>query len=190
MPTQTALTLRFPEEQLAVLTARYVVNDEPAITAGRQARERGYLHLEDFMAISDWKFPYGHESHCRNSEETIHRRTQWSLTANDEEATIRSLMLLGGVSWSLGSVLLHFAHPEPYPIMDAAALFSLNGPADQHPTLPFWLEYVRACRTIADDHKISMRDLDRALWQYAQEYKLDEKMKYRPLAHARVSARG
>jgi hypothetical protein len=172
VPSQPAFTLRFPGKQLALLTARYTVNDELPITMGRQACLRGYMHLDEFLTISDWKSSTGHPSHQRNSEETVRRRTQGSLATNDEKSAITSLMLLNGVSWTMGSVLLHFTHSEPYPVMDAGTLFSLNGPTDQRPTLPVWLAYVQACRTIASDHKISMRDLDRALWQFARENKL------------------
>ena len=36
-------------------------------------------------------------------------------------------------------------------------------------TIPFWLEYVDVCRALARDHGVSLRTLDKALWQYSKE---------------------
>src|SRR5438067_2295585 len=102
--SEPAFTLRFPMEQLPLLIARYAFSDEVPITIGRLACERGYLQLDEFLALSDWKFPGGQQSYRRNSEESVRRRTQESLATNDEKLAITSLMLLNGVSWTMGSV--------------------------------------------------------------------------------------
>jgi hypothetical protein len=33
----------------------------------------------------------------------------------------------------------------------------------------FWLEYLLACRTLAGRHGVSIRTLDKALWQHSKE---------------------
>jgi hypothetical protein len=38
-----------------------------------------------------------------------------------------------------------------------------------HYTFEFWLDYVQACRARAAECGVSMRDLDRALWEYSNQ---------------------
>lgn len=83
------------------------------------------------------------------------------------------LTLLSGVQWPTASVILHFCAAEPYPILDFRALWSLS--EDVPPsgyTFPFWWSYCEATRCLAAKARVSMRVLDRALWQYSKENQL------------------
>jgi hypothetical protein len=65
--------------------------------------------------------------------------------------------------------LLFFAYPDDYPILDVRALESLGvGPRSQYP-VSFWLAYLEACRELARRHSVSIRTLDKALWQHSRE---------------------
>ena len=79
------------------------------------------------------------------------------------------LTCLTGVSWPTASVILHFFHPDPYPIMDFRALWSVSLKVPAQYTFEFWWEYVKFCRGIASRSRVDMRTLDRALWQYSKE---------------------
>ena len=80
------------------------------------------------------------------------------------------LTLLDGVQMPTASVLLHLAHRDPYPIIDYRALWSLGVDAPPTPySFAFWEAYTRACRSLARAANVSMRTLDRALWQYSKE---------------------
>lgn len=68
----------------------------------------------------------------------------------------------------MASVILHFVHPDPYPVLDFRALGSLGVKAPSEYSFPFWEEYTRFCREATGDLKLSMRQLDRALWAYAK----------------------
>jgi hypothetical protein len=59
--------------------------------------------------------------------------------------------------------------PDDYPILDVRALESLGvKPRSQYP-VSFWLEYLSACRGLARRHGVSIRTLDKALWQHSKE---------------------
>ena len=67
------------------------------------------------------------------------------------------------------STLLYFAFPDDYPILDIRALESLGvKPRSTYP-VSFWLEYLDACRELAARAGVSIRTLDKALWQYSKE---------------------
>ena len=92
-----------------------------------------------------------------------------ALAATDEAIRITSLLELEGVGVPTASTLLYFAFPDDYPILDVRALESLGvKPRSQYP-VSFWLGYLGACREIARDAGVSVRTLDRALWQYSKE---------------------
>jgi len=74
------------------------------------------------------------------------------------------LLLLNGVHWPTASVILHFCHADPYPILDVRALWSLGIDANTVPyNFEFWNEYTQFCRKLAGEAKVTMRELDRAL---------------------------
>ena len=67
------------------------------------------------------------------------------------------------------STLLYFAFPDDYPILDVRALESLGvRPRSTYP-VSFWLEYLDACRKLARRAGVTLRTLDKALWQYSKE---------------------
>jgi hypothetical protein len=82
---------------------------------------------------------------------------------------IEVLTLLAGVSWPTASVILHFFHREQYPILDVRALWSLQCDPPGEYDIPFWESYTSSCRSLAQKAGVSMRTLDRALWQYSKE---------------------
>jgi hypothetical protein len=67
------------------------------------------------------------------------------------------------------STLLYFAFPDDYPILDVRALQSLGVKSRSGYSVTFWLNYLDACRALARRAGVSLRTLDKALWQYSKE---------------------
>jgi hypothetical protein len=82
---------------------------------------------------------------------------------------MEALLALQGVGVPTASVLLHFAHPDDYPILDVRALESLGHSGRSTYPVSFWLRYLDACRDLAARHGVSVRTLDKALWQHSKE---------------------
>jgi hypothetical protein len=82
---------------------------------------------------------------------------------------ITHLTALAGVGMPTASVLLHVALPKSFPILDVRALESLGVSGRSSYTPAFWATYVEACRALAAEHGISLRTLDKALWQHSKE---------------------
>ncbi len=116
-----------------------------------------------------WKTVRSRPKVAANSEAAILDATGRALAAGDEAARIAALLELEGVGVPTASTLLYFAFPDDYPILDVRALESLGvKPRSTYP-VSFWLEYLSACREIADRAGVSVRTLDKALWQYSKE---------------------
>jgi hypothetical protein len=119
--------------------------------------------------VCAWKTVRSRPKVAANSEDAVVDATRRALAATDEAVRITSLLELEGVGVPTASTLLYFAFPDDYPILDVRALESLGvKPRSQYP-VSFWLGYLAACRQIARDARVSVRTLDRALWQYSKE---------------------
>ena len=77
--------------------------------------------------------------------------------------------MLRGVNWPTASVFLHFCGSDRYPILDFRALWSLNAKVPSQYTFEHWWGYVQAVRGLQEASGLSMRIVDRALWQYSKE---------------------
>jgi hypothetical protein len=133
------------------------------------ARERGYYTREEFLQVCAWKTVRSRPKVAANTEAAIVDATARALAAGDEATRIAALLELEGVGVPTASTLLYFAYPDDYPILDIRALESLGVKARSTYPMSFWLEYLDACRALSDRAGVSLRTLDRALWQHSKE---------------------
>jgi len=138
-----------------------------------EARRRGWFERDEFLKICRWKSPRPSKHYQKNTEADVRERTSQSFSTSSEKDRVDYLMRLHGVRLPIASVLLHFGHKEPYPILDVYALKALGcdqsyptGRAGRH---EFWMTYVDCCRQLADKYRVEMRILDRALWTLGKE---------------------
>ena len=163
------MKLRFPESKIEHHAARYSYGrNESELLALRESVQRaGHLTKLQLRLLAQWKSPRSAPHIERNSETFIQEVTHFALHASDERARIEALTLLSGVLWPTGSVVLHLFHADRYPIIDFRALWSVSSEVPIQYTFEFWLAYVKYCRSVAKRSGVSMRVLDRALWQYS-----------------------
>lgn len=166
------LRLRFPAKKIRNWAGQYdASSDEPVQgEIGPRCRAAGTIEKDDFLLICRWKSPRIVPLCAENSAELIRAVTMTALTTKCEELRIKAPTLLRGVNWPVASALLHFAHVDPYPVLDFRALWSLGWDLDGQRDFrfEFWWVYVEFCRRIATDWGVSMRELDRALWQFSK----------------------
>lgn len=167
--------LRFDPSEIDELARQYISKNtdqknEVIIVheIGPNAKKNGFYCKDDFLRICRWKTPRTQSRCAENDEPFLREVTAIALAAKDERIRIEILTLLHGVDWPTASVLLHFGHMEPYPILDFRALESLSIPQPLAYKFSFWWDYVQICREIADQRGVSMRTLDRALWQFSK----------------------
>jgi hypothetical protein len=163
--------LQFDPSEIETLAARFSYEDDGnARAAGHSARRRGFYTREEFLTVCEWKTKRSRPKVAVNSEEAVQRATTVSLDrAGDEKQRMEALTSLAGVGVPTGSALLHFADPGKYPILDVRAMSSLGcRPRTTYP-VEFWLDYLDVCRTLAREHGVAIRTLDKALWQRSKE---------------------
>jgi hypothetical protein len=124
------------------------------------------LKKDKLLSLATWKAHRSAGHVETNREEYIKEITGFAFLTLDERARIEVLTVLDGVMWPMASVILHFFHQEPYPILDYRALWSVSLEKQQLYGFNFWWLYVQFCRDLAERTHLDMRTLDRALWQY------------------------
>lgn len=167
MPT---FELQFPMQDVEALAARFPGTDDARFhEVGAAVRERGYYTREEFIEVCAWKTVRSRPKVAVNTEAAVVAATGLALATADEAARMTALLGLEGVGVPTASTLLYCALPDCYPILDVRALESLGAkPRSQYP-LSFWLGYLDACRELAQTAGVSLRTLDKALWQYSKE---------------------
>ena len=162
--------LRFPPEEIEPLARRFGAADDPSIlAAGAAARARGRYTRPEFLAVCAWKTVRSRPQVARNDDGAVADVTRRALAAGDEGERMQALLELQGVGVPTASTLLYCAFPADYPILDVRALESLGQPPRSGYTVEYWLGYLDACRELARRHGVSLRTLDKALWQYSKE---------------------
>jgi hypothetical protein len=127
----------------------------------------------EFLILAKWKAARNIRQCEANAPEEIEYATRMALSPENkyERLRIGILNCLQGVGWPMASVLLHFGHKGPYPILDFRALWSLG--LDEEPwsyNFDFWWSYVECCRNLREKAGTTMRTRDRALWQFSKEH--------------------
>ncbi len=170
----TRFSLRFAPTQVKAWAARYQDSSAGADNALVQSivprvRQRGYLTKSDLLKIGTWKSPRIRSRVNRNLNELVRGTTGVALSARTEEVRIGVLRALYGLDWAVASVILHLMRRDRYPILDFRALWSIGTEEPPTYTFRFWWAYTQYCGTLAKRAGVSMRTLDRALWQYSKE---------------------
>ncbi len=162
--------LRFPRSAIEKWAGQYSdpVDAEIENVVAPAARRQGFLTREQFLAIAEWKTARSRSRCLENDDAYVREVTRAALSSKDERFKIEVLRLLDGVDWPTASVILHFCDRGRYPILDVRALWSL-GVAAPRVGFRLWMEYTEFLRGVARDAEVSMRTLDRALWQYSKE---------------------
>lgn len=140
--------------------------------ARRRRRGEVYLDRADLVLVGEWKTARIRARIARNTDAAVRALTAIALGTGDEARRFRLLQGLSGVGPAVASVILHFADPGRYPVYDVrvrTALRRLGVRERFPPTPPGWVAYVRRLRALARRHRVSLRTLDKALWQLGAE---------------------
>jgi hypothetical protein len=165
-----AFELQFPLDEIDALAARFPAGDDGRLhEVGVAVLARGYYTREEFIEVCAWKTVRSRPKVSGNTEAAVVRATGLAIGTEDESVRMTALLELDGVGVPTASTLLYCAFPDHYPILDVRALESLGvKPRSQYP-LSFWLGYLDACRELSQQAGVSVRTLDKALWQHSKE---------------------
>jgi hypothetical protein len=162
--------LQFSPVEIDGLADRYPDDDSPALNAGRRIAGGDYRRA-NLDIIFHWKTKgRGKSRLLHNTDTEIEEALRLAARASTERAAMAVLCGLDGVDVPVASAILTAIDPQRYTVIDFRALESL-GTKCSTVTLGFYLAYLKHCRELATQHEVSLRTLDRALWQWSSERK-------------------
>lgn len=165
----TEFSLRFDPKRLREFAKLYDDPNEHIVeTLGPHIKNMEFLDKETFTKLMGWKTPRTKKRVASVDPNDLRDVTKVSFGTKNERLRIEILRLLDGVDWPTASVILHFRFSDRYPIIDFRALWSLSHEKPPIYSFSFWSDYSAFCRALANEHKLSMRELDMALWQYSK----------------------
>src|ERR1700754_3275784 len=104
---------------IEALAARFDFDsDDDVAAAGAAARQRGYYTKPELTLLCEWKSARTKSRVAQNSDVFVEAITRAAFTTEDEFERMTALCALRGVEAPTASVLLHFAFPDRYPIID------------------------------------------------------------------------
>lgn len=164
------MKLRFPIKDVESWANRYSYPrvETELLDMAPKVKKSGFLDKEQLQIVCNWKSPRSAGHVSKNGDEFVKEITSFSLGAKSPRAAIETLTIIDGVRWPTASVILHLFHKDNYPILDFRALWSLSEEVPSQYTYSFWEGYFQYARDLADKAGVSMRTLDRALWQYSK----------------------
>lgn len=161
--------LQFPPEQIVTYAKRYSFEDDLSALEAGQNISKGDCTRVNLETIYEWKTRgRGRGRLQQNSERDICDALKIATMAQTERAAISVLIGLDGVDVPVASAILTAINPEKYTIIDFRALQAL-GQSTKDRSVKYYLRYLSACRELARKHNTTLRQLDRALWQWSRE---------------------
>ena len=171
------MKLRFCEAEIDNWVNRYMefqgayyrAKEQQVIEFRDEIQRQGYLTKDELHRVAYWKSHRRAALTLENPDNFIKEITRQAFTFTDDWEKLLSLTRLRGIREPTASAILHLYDKGQYPILDIHALWSAGLERKKRTSYPFWLEYIEFCRDIANQNRIEMRTLDRALWRYSYD---------------------
>lgn len=160
--------LQFASSEIARFSEGYdSEEDKVAEEAGARISAADFSR-SNLQTIFNWKTKgRGKSRLVKNSDNEIADALRLALEAKTPRAAIAVLTGLSGVDVPVASAVLAMIRPDSYTIIDWRALHALGIYASSV-TIKLYLSYLAACRSIAAENGVSLRVLDRAMWQWSK----------------------
>lgn len=164
------MQLRFRMNNIAFWADRY---SYPRLLRPRlvtAVRRRHYFTKPQLLEILRSKSARAAPLAEANNMTVVIEVTRAAAATDNEQMRMELLTLLKGVRWPVASCMLHFGISHSCPILDFRALWSLRAHVKMSQyDFSMWRDYVARCRSIATQAKVTVRQLDKPLWQYSKE---------------------
>ncbi|MGH7014763.1 MAG: hypothetical protein ACREEL_11530 [Stellaceae bacterium] len=167
--SRLGFNLRLTSDEIIQLRNEYVsdkkemAREEAAFAAGRKIAAGDFSRV-NLMPIIRWKSSRPTGLVGSNLDEDISDALRLAVDAKTPRSAVSVLCGLWGIDVSVASAILATIDPDRYTVIDVRALETL-GVRKQSPTTDDYLDYLAFCHASRAAHGVTLRNLDRALWQ-------------------------
>ncbi|MCI0711065.1 MAG: hypothetical protein L0154_12990 [Chloroflexi bacterium] len=160
-----------------------LVHDEypdtaPLIASLSHVREISYFTRSEFLIMCNWKEPRERrrQDWASNTEDEVRTLSAQAFGVPDEARRILHLCRLRGVGIPVASAFLALIDPERYGVIDIRVwqLLALYNEMDYDPDgralqVLHWLDYLDKIRLWAGEFNVSVRAVERTLFQHHRD---------------------
>lgn len=184
MSAEVVFALKPKDSEILGLIERYhrtnsssETSDALCLDAGRRV-QGGDFSKENLRVMYRWKMAsrkylkQEQKYFDKNSDESVARVLRYAVGAvsnGDVGRAFRELQSLEGIGLAVASAFLTAIFPEQFTVIDIIAFRALGVPEKTPLTVPLYIRYLSYCDHQARRLGISLRDMDRALWQWGHE---------------------
>lgn len=161
--------LQFDPALICRLAERYGPEQDSETFAAGARIAAGEHTLANLRVIVRWKSARRVALIDHNPSTEIEKSLRFVTNpSTSERAAIEALDRLHGVGIPMASAIMTAIYPDKFTVTDWRALEAL-GVTKWPDNVDFYLAYLSACRDLARRYGVSLRALDRALWQWSRE---------------------
>jgi hypothetical protein len=161
--------LQFKPEHISAFAARYSFEEDTNALAAGRAITRSDFSKENLRTIVLWKTRgRGISRFEKNSDTEVEDVLGLCVAAKTNRAKLAVLLALRGVDVPVASAILMCIYPKTFTVIDFRALEGL-GTKSTNRSIDYYFAYNEACLDLAKTHGVTLRELDRALWQWSRE---------------------
>ncbi|MFZ0732201.1 MAG: hypothetical protein WAM79_07750 [Candidatus Sulfotelmatobacter sp.] len=171
--------IQYEAADIPGLAATYLATPYKNWTAAdedRLAEEAGWrlvnapFNLADVETIVLWKSHRRMDLFDRNRSSDVEAAIDDAIAAThagDVQRAVKALTNLAGVGVKLASAILTAMFPTFYTVCDIRASAALG--QRNYNSLRYYVAYLTACRRMAPEYGVTLRDFDRANWQWSKQ---------------------
>jgi len=157
-------------KQAVALCKDYPGAEDAVFVKAGQAIRGGDYSRRHFDDIFRWKTRNrGKSRPKKNSDEEISEALRVATSLQSPKLAIALLCGLTGVAIPVASSIMTAIYPERFTIIDFRALEALDAEPARSGSLPYYESYLAFCIKLAKDWKMSLRELDKALWMWSKK---------------------
>ena len=163
-----------------ILTLRLGKTPDPAeelITKLSHVKKQGYFNKPEFLVMCSWKSPRPRHLYQSNSGAEIRRVSIKVFAAECEKQKVELLTSLKGVGVPTAAAILTLTAPQDYGVIDIRVwqlLYQYGAVATRPSGVGFstenWLEFLERLRYWARKFNVTVRDVERALFEHHKEH--------------------
>lgn len=169
-------------------SGKVIIDKSPYFeTVSKRYQKRGYLKWEEFFNIGLWKTRRQRKRYKdKFNRDNIERITGNAIKATKETQKVKLLLELKGVGIPVSSAILTAIYPTQYCVIDFRAWRALEwyqrkvnlnsyrdycdflDSYDSRASVNSYIAYLKAVRRIAEEHNMTPRKVEMALWKFDQ----------------------
>jgi hypothetical protein len=171
--------IQYDHNEIPDRAAKYLATpykDWTVADEDRLAEEAGWrlvngpFDIEDVKTIVRWKSHRRMDLFDLNDTEHVEAAIRDAIAAThsgDVSRAVKALMKLAGVGLKMVAAILTSMFPTFYTVCDFRASAALG--QKDYSSLRYYVAYLAACRNMAVEYGVSLRDFDRANWEWSKE---------------------